>query len=420
MKKETICVQAGYESTNGGPRVLPIYQSTTYSYESSEELAKLFDLSKDGHMYSRISNPTVEAVEKKVAALEGGVGAMMTSSGQAASLISVINITASGENFLCFSNLYGGTTNLFAVTLKKLGIEARFITYDMTDAQIEELIDDKTRLMFAETIANPSLEILDIEHYSSLAHKNGIPLIVDNTFATPVLCRPFEFGADIVVHSTSKYMDGHAEVVGGMIVDSGSFDWKDYPCLTSPDESYHGVIYTEQFGRSAYITKARTQLMRDLGSTPSPFSAFLLNNGLETLHLRMERHSRNALEVARHLKKHEKVAWVNYPGLEDDRYHALAMKYLDNGYASGVVSFGTVNGKKGATVFMDSLKLAKICVHVADLRTCVLHPASTMHRQLTDEQLEKAGIKPEFIRFSTGIENIEDIIADIDQALEKV
>lgn len=420
MKKETICVQAGYESTNGGPRVLPIYQSTTYSYESSEELAKLFDLSKDGHMYSRISNPTVEAVEKKVAALEGGVGAMMTSSGQAASLISVINITASGENFLCFSNLYGGTTNLFAVTLKKLGIEARFITYDMTDAQIEELIDDKTRLMFAETIANPSLEILDIEHYSSLAHKNGIPLIVDNTFATPVLCRPFEFGADIVVHSTSKYMDGHAEVVGGMIVDSGSFDWKDYPCLTSPDESYHGIIYTEQFGRSAYITKARTQLMRDLGSTPSPFSAFLLNNGLETLHLRMERHSRNALEVARHLKKHEKVAWVNYPGLEDDRYHALAMKYLDNGYASGVVSFGTVNGKKGATVFMDSLKLAKICVHVADLRTCVLHPASTTHRQLTDEQLEKAGIKPEFIRFSTGIENIEDIIADIDQALEKV
>lgn len=420
MKKETICVQAGYESTNGGPRVLPIYQSTTYSYESSEELAKLFDLSKDGHMYSRISNPTVEAVEKKVAALEGGVGAMMTSSGQAASLISVINITASGENFLCFSNLYGGTTNLFAVTLKKLGIEARFITYDMTDAQIEELIDDKTRLMFAETIANPSLEILDIERYSSLAHKNGIPLIVDNTFATPVLCRPFEFGADIVVHSTSKYMDGHAEVVGGMIVDSGSFDWKDYPCLIFPDESYHGVIYTEQFGRSAYITKARTQLMRDLGSTPSPFSAFLLNNGLETLHLRMERHSRNALEVARHLKKHEKVAWVNYPGLEDDRYHALAMKYLDNGYASGVVSFGTVNGKKGATVFMDSLKLAKICVHVADLRTCVLHPASTTHRQLTDEQLEKAGIKPEFIRFSTGIENIEDIIADIDQALEKV
>ena len=420
MKKETICVQAGYESTNGGPRVLPIYQSTTYSYESSEELAKLFDLSKDGHMYSRISNPTVEAVEKKVAALEGGVGAMMTSSGQAASLISVINITASGENFLCFSNLYGGTTNLFAVTLKKLGIEARFITYDMTDAQIEELIDDKTRLMFAETIANPSLEILDIEHYSSLAHKNGIPLIVDNTFATPVLCRPFEFGADIVVHSTSKYMDGHAEVVGGMIVDSGSFDWKDYPCLTSPDESYHGVIYTEQFGRSAYITKARTQLMRDLGSTPSPFSAFLLNNGLETLHLRMERHSRNALEVAKQIKKHEKVAWVNYPGLEDDRHHALAMKYLDNGYASGVVSFGTVNGKKGATVFMDSLKLAKICVHVADLRTCVLHPASTTHRQLTDEQLEKAGIKPEFIRFSTGIENIEDIIADIDQALEKV
>lgn len=420
MKKETICVQAGYESKNGEPRVLPIYQSTTYSYDSSEELAKLFDLSKEGHMYSRISNPTVECVEKKVAALEGGVGAMMTSSGQAASLISIMNITASGENFLCFSNLYGGTTNLFAVTLKKLGIEARFIDYTMSDEEIERHIDDKTRLLFAETISNPSLEVLDFERYSSLAHRNGIPLIVDNTFATPILCRPFEFGADIVVHSTSKYMDGHAEVVGGMIVDSGRFDWKDYPCLTEPDDSYHGVVYTKQFGSAAYITKARVQLMRDLGSTPSPFSAFLLNNGLETLHLRMERHSQNALRVAEHLKNHPKVAWVSYPGLESDKYHALALKYLDNGYSSGVVSFGTVNGKKGATVFMDSLRLAKICVHVADLRTCVLHPASTTHRQLTDEQLIKAGVKPEFIRFSTGIENIDDIIADIDQALEKI
>lgn len=420
MKKETICVQAGYESGNGEPRVLPIYQSTTYSYDSSEELAKLFDLTKDGHMYSRISNPTVAAVEKKVAELEGGVGAMMTSSGQAASLISVINITSSGENFLCFSNLYGGTTNLFAVTMKKLGIEARFIDYGMSDEEIEALIDDKTTLLFSETISNPSLEVLDIERYAKLAHKNGIPLIVDNTFATPILCRPFEFGADIVVHSTSKYMDGHAEVVGGMIVDSGNFDWKDYPSLTRPDESYHGVIYTEQFGNAAYITKARTQLMRDLGSTPSPFSAFLLNNGLETLHLRMERHSENALAVARHLKEHKKVAWVNYPGLEDDKNHALAEKYLYKGYSSGVVSFGTVNGKKGAATFMDNLKMARICVHVADLRTCVLHPASTTHRQLTDEQLESAGIKPEFIRFSTGIENIEDIIADIDQALEYV
>lgn len=420
MKKETICVQAGYESGNGEPRVLPIYQSTTYSYDSSEELAKLFDLTKDGHMYSRISNPTVAAVEKKVAELEGGVGAMMTSSGQAASLISVINITSSGENFLCFSNLYGGTTNLFAVTMKKLGIEARFIDYGMSDAEIEALIDDKTTLLFSETISNPSLEVLDIERYAKLAHKNGIPLIVDNTFATPILCRPFEFGADIVVHSTSKYMDGHAEVVGGMIVDSGNFDWKDYPSLTRPDESYHGIIYTEQFGNAAYITKARTQLMRDLGSTPSPFSAFLLNNGLETLHLRMERHSENALAVARHLKEHKKVAWVSYPGLEDDKNHALAEKYLYKGYSSGVVSFGTVNGKKGAAAFMDNLKMARICVHVADLRTCVLHPASTTHRQLTDEQLESAGIKPEFIRFSTGIENIEDIIADIDQALEYV
>lgn len=420
MKKETICVQAGYESGNGEPRVLPIYQSTTYSYDSSEELAKLFDLTKDGHMYSRISNPTVAAVEKKVAELEGGVGAMMTSSGQAASLISVINITSSGENFLCFSNLYGGTTNLFAVTMKKLGIEARFIDYGMSDEEIEALIDDKTTLLFSETISNPSLEVLDIERYAKLAHKNGIPLIVDNTFATPILCRPFEFGADIVVHSTSKYMDGHAEVVGGMIVDSGNFDWKDYPSLTRPDESYHGIIYTEQFGNAAYITKARTQLMRDLGSTPSPFSAFLLNNGLETLHLRMERHSENALAVARHLKEHKKVAWVSYPGLEDDKNHALAEKYLYKGYSSGVVSFGTVNGKKGAAAFMDNLKMARICVHVADLRTCVLHPASTTHRQLTDEQLESAGIKPEFIRFSTGIENIEDIIADIDQALEYV
>ena len=420
MKKETLCVQSGYQSRNGEPRVLPIYQSTTYSYDSSEELAKLFDLSKDGHMYSRIINPTSECVEKKVSALEGGVGAMMTSSGQAASLISILNITNSGDNFLCFSNLYGGTTNLFAVTLKKMGIEARFIDYAMSDEEIESLIDEKTTLLFGETISNPSLEVLDIERYASLAHRNGIPLIVDNTFATPILCRPFEFGADIVVHSTSKYMDGHAEVVGGMIVDSGNFDWSDYPSLTEPDESYHGVIYTKQFGKAAYITKARTQLMRDLGSTPSPFSAFLLNNGLETLHLRMERHSENALAVAKHLKSHSKVAWVSYPGLESDKYHSLAEKYLEKGMASGVVSFGTVNGKKGATAFMDSLKLAKICVHVADLRTCVLHPASTTHRQLTDEQLESAGIKPEFIRFSTGIENIEDIIADIDQALENV
>lgn len=420
MEKETICVQGGYESKNGEPRVLPIYQSTTYSYDSSEELAKLFDLSKDGHMYSRISNPTVAAVEKKVAALEGGVGAMMTSSGQAASLISILNITSSGDNFICFSNLYGGTTNLFAVTLKKLGIDARFVSLEDSDEDIEKLIDEKTTLIFAETISNPSLEVLDIERYAKLAHKNGIPLIVDNTFATPMLCRPFEWGADIVVHSTSKYMDGHAEVVGGMIVDSGKFDWSKYKGLSEPDESYHGVTYTKDFKELAYITKARVQLMRDLGSTPSPFSAFLLNNGLETLHLRMLRHCENALAVAKHLKEHKKVLWVNYPGLEGDKYHALANKYLDNGLSSGVVSFGTINGKEGATRFMDSLKLAKICVHVADLRTCVLHPASTTHRQLTDEQLESAGVKPEFIRFSTGIENINDILSDIDQALEKV
>lgn len=419
MKTATKCIQTGYEPKNGEPRVLPIFQSTTYAYDSAEELAKLFDLTQDGHMYSRISNPTVAAVETKVNALEGGVGAMMTSSGQAASLISILNITESGDNFLCFSNLYGGTTNLFSVTMKKLGIEARFIDYSMSDDEIRALSDDRTTLLFAETLANPSLEMLDIRRYADLAHSLGIPLVVDNTFATPILCRPFEWGADIVVHSTSKYMDGHAEVVGGMIVDSGNFDWKDYPGLTEPDESYHGIVYTESFGKAAYITKCRTQLMRDFGSTPEAIPAFLLNMGLETLHIRMQRHSENAMAVARHLCKHPKVAWINYPGLESDRWHALASKYLEGGY-SGVISFGTVNGKEGAQRFMDSLKMARIVVHVADLRTCVLHPASTTHRQLTDEQLENAGIKPEFIRLSVGLEDIEDIISDIDQALEEV
>lgn len=420
MKKSTICIQEGFKPKNGEPRVLPIFQSTTYKYESSEELAGLFDLTAEGHMYSRISNPTVAAVEAKIAALEGGVGAMMTSSGQAASLLSVLNITSSGENILAADNLYGGTTNLFSVTFKRIGIEVRFFSQEMKDEEIEALIDDKTRLIFTETLSNPSLQVLDIERMASLAHKHGIPLVVDNTFTTPIICRPFEYGADVVVHSTSKYMDGHATVVGGVIVDSGKFDWSGYPCLTEPDDSYHGVRYTESFGNSAYITKARVQLMRDFGVTPQAMTAFILNLGLETLHLRVERHSENAMKVARYLKNHPKVEWVNYPGLDDDKYHDLAMKYFDRGMCSGVIAVGIKGGKEKAQVFMDSLEMASIVVHVADSRTSVLHPASTTHRQLTDEQLAAAGVKPEFVRLSVGIEDAEDIINDLEHALESV
>ncbi len=422
-KINTKCIQSGYEPKNGEPRQLPIYQSTTYKYDSSYEMAQLFDLTKEGHMYTRISNPTVEAVEKKIADLEGGVGAMCTSSGQAASLISVLNIAEAGDNILSLSTIYGGTTNLFSVTLKKMGIETRYITLDMSDEEISKLIDNKTKLLFGETIANPALYVLDIERYAKVAHENNIPFIVDNTFATPILCRPFEFGADIVIHSTTKYMDGHATVVGGVIVDSGNFDWtvdNKFPGLTTPDASYHGVIYTEQFKKAAYIVKARTQLMRDLGSTPQPITAFLLNLGLETLALRIERHSENALKVAKYLKNKEKVEYVNYPGLDDDSSYQRAQKYLYKGHSSGVVSFGIKGGRKSAQVFMDNLKLAKIVVHVADARTCVLHPASTTHRQLTDEQLVNCGIKANFIRISVGIEDIDDIIADIEQALAKV
>ena len=420
MKRSTICIQEGYKPKNGEARVLPIYQSTTYKYESSEELAGLFDLTQEGHMYSRISNPTVAAVEAKIAALEGGVGAMMTSSGQAASLLSILNITSCGENVLAADNLYGGTTNLFSVTLKRIGIEVRFFSQEMSDEEIEAMMDDKTRLIFTETLSNPSLQVLDIERMANLAHKHGMPLIVDNTFTTPILCRPFEFGADIVVHSTSKYMDGHATVVGGVIVDSGKFDWSNYPALTEPDESYHGVRYVQDFGSAAYITKARVQLMRDFGVTPQAMTGFILNLGLETLALRIERHSQNADKVARYLKNHPKVEWVNYPGLEDDKYHDLAMKYFEKGMCSGVVAVGIKGGKEKAQVFMDSLKMAAIVVHVADARTCVLHPASTTHRQLTDEQLIAAGVKPEFVRLSVGIEDVEDIIADLEQALENV
>ncbi len=419
---DTQCIQGGYQPQNGDPRVLPIYQSTTYKYDSAEHLGDLFDLKAPGHMYTRISNPTVDAVENKIASMEGGVGAMCTSSGQAASLMAVLNITSAGQNFVSLATIYGGTTNLFAVTMKRMGIEVRFATPDMTDEELDALFDENTRLVFGETVANPALRVLDIERYAALAHRHGVPLVVDNTFATPVLCRPFEFGADIVTHSTTKYMDGHATVVGGVVVDSGNFDWAasgKYPELTTPDESYHGVVYTEQFGKAAYITKARVQLMRDLGSTPQPLAAFILNLGLETLALRMERHCANAKAVATYLQNHEKVSWVNCPMLPTSDQYELAQKYLPDG-CCGVISFGVRGGREAAVRFMNSLKLAAVVVHVADARTCVLHPASTTHRQLTDEQLVAGGITPDLIRLSVGIENVNDILADIEQALAQV
>lgn len=419
-KIETKCVQEGYQPANGEARVLPIYQSTTYKYDSAEHLGDLFDLKAAGHMYSRISNPTVDAVEKKIAALEGGTGAVLCSSGQTANLLAILNITSAGQNIISMSSIYGGTVNLFAVSLKRLGIEVRFVTPDMTDEEISARIDENTRLFFGETIANPALLVFDIERYAALAHAHGLPLLIDNTFATPVLCRPFEHGADIVIHSTTKYMDGHAQVVGGVVVDGGRFDWTaggKYPELTTPDESYHGVVYTESFGpEHAYYTKLRVQLIRDFGTPMAPFSAYILNLGLETLALRMERHCENAMKVARYLASSDKVSWVNYPLLESNSQYDLAKKYLPNG-ACGVVSFGVKGGRSAAVKFMDSLKLAAIVVHVADARTSVLHPASTTHRQLTDEQLVDAGITPDLVRLSIGIENAEDIIADIEQAL---
>lgn len=420
-KIDTMCVQEGYKPGNSEPRVLPIYQSTTYKYDSADNLGELFDLKASGHMYSRISNPTLEYVEKKIAMLEGGTGAMLTSSGQAAILLAVMNITSAGQNIICSSTIYGGTINLFAVNMKRMGIEARFVTSDMTDDEISALFDENTRLVYGETIANPALSVFDIERFAKLAHAHNVPLMVDNTFATPVLCRPFDFGADIVVHSTTKYMDGHATVVGGVIVDGGRFDWKaanKYPELTEPDESYHGVVYTESFGDQAYITKARVQLMRDMGATPQPIAAFILNLGLETLALRIRKHSENALKVARFLEANENVEWVNYPGLESSDQHALAEKYLPGG-CSGVISFGVKGGRKAAMKFLDALRLAAIVVHVADARTSALHPASTTHRQLTDEQLVAAGVKPEMVRMSIGIEDADDIISDIEQALEQ-
>jgi O-acetylhomoserine (thiol)-lyase len=415
---ETKCIQEGYKPGNGEPRVLPIYQSTTYKYDSTEHVAKLFDLEVPGHMYTRISNPTVEFVEKKIAALEGGVGALCTSSGQSATLNAFLNICECGDHIVSSSTIYGGTYNLLALTMKKMGIEVTFVNQDSPAEEIQKAFKSNTKALFGEIIANPKISVIDLEKFSQLAHKNNVPLIIDNTFATPILCKPFEYGADIVIHSTTKYMDGHATCIGGVIVDSGKFNWNNgkFPSLCQPDMSYHGLIYTEACGNQAYISKARVQLLRDLGNCMSPMNAFLINIGLETLHLRVERHSENALKVAQYLKNSDKVLSVNYPGLPGDKYYDLARKYLPKG-CSGVISFRIAGGKEAAIKFMDSLKLAAIVVHVADARTAVLHPASSTHRQMSDEQLVNAGIEPDLIRFSVGIENVEDIIEDISQAL---
>ena len=418
---ETKCIQEGYQPKNGEARVLPIYQSTTFKYDSSEHVGKLFDLAEEGFFYTRLANPTVDCVERKIAALEGGVGAMCTSSGQAASLIAVLNICSSGDHMISTGSIYGGTVNLFAVTLKRMGIEVTFVDQDAPLEVLQREIRENTKLVFAETIANPALAVADIEKLAGFAHSNGIPLFIDNTFASPINCRPLEFGADVILHSTSKYMDGHAVALGGVIVDGGSFDWGNgkFPGLSTPDDSYHGMVYTRDCGKAAFITKARVQLMRDLGAAPTPNNAFLLNLGLETLHLRVERHCSNALKVAQYLQNHDKIAWVNYPGLQSNKYYELACKYLPGG-SCGVISYGIEGGREMAVRFMDSLKLAAIVVHVADNRTGVLHPASTTHRQLTDQQLEDAGITPDLIRMSIGIENVDDIIADIEQALAQI
>lgn len=415
----TKCIQEGYHPENGEPRVLPIYQSTTYKYDSSEQVGRLFDLQEEGFFYSRLANPTVDCVEKKIAALEGGVGALCTGSGQAAITLAILNICGEGDHIVTSSAIYGGTLNLFTVTLKRLGIEVTIVSPDVTKEELEAAIQENTKCVYAETIANPALAIVDLELFAEVAHANKIPFIVDNTFATPVNCRPIEFGADIVIHSTSKYMDGHAVALGGVIVDSGKFEWNSekFPAFNTPDESYHGIVYTQAMGNAAYISKARVQLMRDLGMTQSPNNAFLLNLGLETLPLRMERHCSNAQKVAEYLENHEEVAWVNYPGLVNNKYHERMKKYMPNG-ASGVISFGLKGGRRAATKFMDSLKLANIVVHVADARTSVLHPASTTHRQLSDEQLVACGVGPDLIRMSIGIEFVDDIIEDIEQAIK--
>ncbi|MBC5649317.1 O-acetylhomoserine aminocarboxypropyltransferase/cysteine synthase family protein [Christensenella tenuis] len=419
MEVETKCLHEGWKPKNGEPHALPIYQSTTFNYDSTEHIGDLFDLKAEGYFYTRLANPTVGFVEEKIAALEGGVGCMCTSSGQAANMIALLNIMGAGDHMICASEVYGGTINLFGVTLEKLGIECTFVDQNAPDSELEKAFRPNTKLVFGETIANPAISVFDIERFANLAHRHGVPLIVDNTFATPILCRPFEFGADIVTHSTSKYMDGHAVQLGGAIVDSGNFDWKDYPGLTQPDESYHGVTYTETFGKLAYITKARTQLMRDIGASPTAQGAFLLNLGIETLALRMERHSANAQAAAEFLAAQPEVEEVNYPGLKSDRYYELGQKYLPKG-ASGVVSFSLKGGRGAAVKFMDSLELASNVVHVATVKTCVLHPASETHRQLSDEQLVAAGITPGMIRLSVGIENIGDIIKDLEKGFQAV
>ena len=420
---ETKCIQSGWQPKNGEPRVLPIYQSTTYKYETSDEMGKLFDLEKEGYFYTRLQNPTNDMVAEKICALEGGVAAMLTSSGQAANYYAVFNICEAGDHVVLSSTVYGGTFNLLTVTMKKMGIECTIVDPDADEETLNQAFQDNTKCVVAESIANPALVVLDFDKFVKVAHAHGVPLIVDNTFATPINCRPFEFGVDIITHSTTKYMDGHAMCVGGAIVDSGNFDWTKYGDkfhgLTTPDESYHGVTYTEKFGKNAYITKATVQLMRDLGSIPSPMNSFLLNIGLETLHLRVARHCENALKVASWLEQNDKVAWVNYPGLKGNKYYELAQKYMPNG-TCGVISFGLKGGREVSVSFMDHLKLAAIVTHVADARTCVLHPASHTHRQMNDAQLIEAGVQPDLIRFSVGIENADDIIADIEQALAHI
>ncbi len=421
--KETICIQSGWKPKNGEARILPIYQSTTFKYESSEAMGRLFDLEDSGYFYTRLQNPTNDYVAEKICELEGGVAAMLTSSGQAATYYSVFNICEAGDHVVMSATVYGGTFNLLTCTMKKMGIECTVVDPDDDIETLNKAFLPNTKCVFAETIANPALVVLDIEKFASVAHAHGVPLIVDNTFATPINCNPFKWGADIVTHSTTKYMDGHGMTVGGVIVDSGNFDWlahaEKFPGLCTPDESYHGIVYAEKFGKGAYITKATAQMMRDLGSIQSPHNAFLLNVGLETLPLRMERHCSNALKVAQFLENHEKVAWVNYPDLPGNKYHELQQKYLPNG-SCGVISFGLKGGRSAASDMMDQLKLAAIVTHVADARTCVLHPASHTHRQMTDEQLIEAGVAPDLIRLSVGIENVDDIMNDLAQAMENI
>ena len=427
MKKDlrlsTLCVKAGWEPKNGEPIEVPVYQSTTFKYDNSEEMAMLFDLKKDGYFYSRLQNPTNDAVAKKIAALEGGVGAVLTSSGQAANFYALFNICEAGDHVVASNEIYGGTFNLFGVTLKKLGIECTFVNPEDTEENIMKAFKPNTKAMFGETISNPGCNVLDIEKFAKIAHKNGVPLIVDNTFATPINCRPFEWGCDIVTHSTTKYMDGHASTIGGAVVDSGNFDWdanaERFPGLCTPDDSYHGLTYTKSFGKMAYTTKLVAQIMRDLGSIQSPHNAFLINLGLESLHLRMAQHCKNAQRIAEFLNADSRVAWVHYCGLENDRNHELAKKYLPNG-SCGVIAFGLKGDRETAIKWMDSLELINIVTHVADCRSCVLHPASHTHRQLSDEQLREAGIAPDLIRLSVGIEDSEDILDDIKQALDKI